>query len=177
MDRNSEKEDGHNEASDSEDSIDLSDSSLPSEISFGAVSMNTNTTLDVGNLLEQFGDADISQVAGLNISAIERDTRGDNSEEEEEDGDDDDDCYLLGLSTYLKNTDITQASGPNISAIERAVDRHTEGEDEEEMNVTMNNDNPLCTPEGESFSEAINLYSLVRVINALHIVQCGSIVD
>ena len=85
MDKKSEKEDGHNEAFDSDSIKNLSDlssmildkESLPSEISFDVASINTNTTLDIGNLLEQFGNADISQVSGLDISAIKMDTRGD----------------------------------------------------------------------------------------------------
>lgn len=175
----------HNESSSEIDSIDLSVSSSPlikhpSEISFDASSLNGDTSLDLGGLMEQFGNMDMSKVDSLNISEIEGEISGDQllfcEEKEDEDEDEvkssknsslDQEKNLhetFDLATHFRNDDVTQVSGPNISAIERAVDLH---EEESDINVTLNIDNSLYPVEGESLTEAINVHSSVRAIKCI----------
>ena len=177
------------------DAIDLglSDSSsscieCPSEISFDASSINDDdTSLDVCGLMEKFGHMNISKDDDLNISEMERETRGIRNrsttllevEEEEEEEDEEEgvrsiisknsvfsqernlhesvDLDLFGLD------DDVQDSCPNISAIERVVNLD---EEEAEKNATfLNIDNSLCqTEEEDSLTEAIDALSSVSVL-------------
>lgn len=169
--------------SDSFDLSDLSDDSSDSSSSIiieSPSSENEEDSLDIGGLSEQFENMNISKVDSMNISAMKREVRGDQSllhEDEVQQEMNMSENSLFGqeriqhesfeIFTHLGNDDAAvQVLSPNVSAIERAVSRD---EEEEKMNATfINVDSSLFqTVEGDSFVKAISVHSSVSVLKCV----------